>query len=447
MKARLVLLAILVPILAACMPPQASEKNIQNTNVAVAGTGLTFTSSVYSTTTPGQNVEYTAIPFIGLPTVTPTMAPEKRPPACAFPLAGITTAEPQPTTYTFSEPQVVLTSQTPLGVASWLPDGGHLLITRDLPNSAWQSIEVLDVLSGETVKYAERDGPGKPFWLSGLQAVIYSSDIMRNDDPGAVDRIELWMSRGPDSQPEKIVSDISSTSVSPNGNQVFFFSPSGGSVLQTWSADTQQAQPVLLNMEGPIYSATGLKHGIQKPAQVFWVSQSNNRWIALYAGDLLFLANTQNGDVCEVDLGTGTSGPNLANRVQWSMDGRYLAMVISSEPDPRNHILMLDVVTGEQYQPDLKVPYVYEIAWAPNTHTLTALGQVGSEQGLAEMGLFLLDADWKYVERVLPEHVFEPGLRWVLSWRPDRQALTVDCTTEKPVLEFRICITQVSTQQ
>lgn len=445
MKARLVLLAILVPILAACMPPQASEKNIQNTNVAVAGTGLTFTSSVYSTTTPGQNAEQTAIPFIGLPTVTPTMAPEKRPPACAFPLAGITTAEPQPTTYTFSEPQVVLTSQTPLGVAGWLPDGGHLLITRDLPNSASQSIEVLDVLSGETVKYAERDGAQKPLWLPALQAVVYDTDVMSN---GTVERVDLWMSRGPASQPEQIASDIFSTSISPDGNQVLYFSRLAGGALQTWRVGTQKEQSIPLNMEGPIYSATGLKHGIQKPAQVFWVSQSNNRWIALYAGDLLFLANTQNGDVCEVDLGTGTSGPNLTNRVQWSTDGRYLAMAISSEPDPRNHVLVLDVVTGEQYQPDLKVPYVDELAWVPNAHALTALGKVG-EPGSAQMGLFLLDIDQKYVEHVLPDWSFWASSRGTMSWRSDGQALTLHCSTltPMPILEFRICTTQVSTQQ
>ncbi len=211
--------------------------------------GQASTVAGATNTAQGQDGAKPATPTLNSPTEIPVAAAGKRPPACTFPLADIKPVESQSVRYTFSEPKVVLASQTTLGVANWLPDGKHLLITRDLPNSARQSIEVLNMLSGETDKYAERDGSQKPLWLPGLQAVVYDAFVWSNEKSPSVERVELWMSRGPDSQPEKIASDIFSTSVSLDGNQVFFFSPSAGSMLQTWSVNTQKTQPVPLNME------------------------------------------------------------------------------------------------------------------------------------------------------------------------------------------------------
>lgn len=428
------------------------------TLLLVIGLLISLFSVARSSASPGSIFQAAATRTAPLPRITatlpqPTRTPfsvvstlaGKRPPQCTFPLAGIKPATVQPKTYTFLEPQVVLTSQTPLGVAEWLPDGEHLLITRDLPNSARQSIEVLNVRSGKTVKYAERDGPGKPFWLPDLQAVGYESYVWTNEKYPSVERTELWLSRGSTSQPERIAPDVFSASLSPDGKQIFFFSSSVENVLQKWSIGTRQTRSIPLKLEGPIYSETSIKLG--KPIEVFWISPSNTRWIALYVQELLILANTQTGDVCEVALGKGLSGPNLATNVVWSTDGQYLAMTIGSgqirEP---NHILIIDTVTGKQYQPALEVPFVFELAWMPNMHILTALGLVGEEQGRSQMGLFLLDVNRGYIERILPNWIFRSE-RGAMSWSPNGQFLSLDCTREMPSLEFRICITTVNAQR
>ncbi len=52
MKAQIVLLTTLIIMLTACLPPQISEIDIQNTNVAIIGTGVVLTQTALPTMTP-----------------------------------------------------------------------------------------------------------------------------------------------------------------------------------------------------------------------------------------------------------------------------------------------------------------------------------------------------------------------------------------------------------
>ena len=52
----------------------------------------------------------------------------KQPPQCTFPLAQTTAAESVSETYTFSEPQVVLTDERQPDIIEWLPDNQNVLI-------------------------------------------------------------------------------------------------------------------------------------------------------------------------------------------------------------------------------------------------------------------------------------------------------------------------------
>ncbi|RMF40878.1 MAG: hypothetical protein D6755_13065 [Anaerolineae bacterium] len=71
-------------------------------------------------------------------------------PLCAF--AGQpATAEPGPTldTFQFSEPRVVLTHTSAIGIAGWLPDDQRLLITKDIPGTNRQAVETVNTQTGE----------------------------------------------------------------------------------------------------------------------------------------------------------------------------------------------------------------------------------------------------------------------------------------------------------
>ncbi|MCS7221394.1 MAG: hypothetical protein RML36_08785 [Anaerolineae bacterium] len=57
----------------------------------------------------------------------------------------------------------MLTHLAAIGIAGWLSDDQQLLITRDVPGTNRQSIDVFDIKTGELITYAEREGnSGKP---------------------------------------------------------------------------------------------------------------------------------------------------------------------------------------------------------------------------------------------------------------------------------------------
>jgi hypothetical protein len=378
-----------------------------------------------------------------------------QPPACQF--GGGPTPEPTGPTlndYVFSEPQVVLTSTTALGIAAWLPDNERLLITRRLPESNIEAIETFNVRTGETRLYAEKDGTNKPLWLPGLQAVAYVTLVGKSDNPLVFGHDELWISYGSPQQTEQVLAEISNFSLAADGEQLMYFSPSTGDVPITWSAATKTTQVMTaLDLGDFIYPKYGETEHFRRriPGLTFQIAvQPGGKHIAFFGSGLLYLADTQTSQVCEVDLGAIKTLPRRVSQAAWSADGRYLA-TLNDYGEPGGlaiyaDIIVLDMLTGEKYTTDLGVSFIYEIAWSPDSRTLAALGEVGPGKGRAQMGLFLIDVSRKDTKRKLPDMIFGAGLRGTLLWRSDGQAITLDCTTGTPTVEFRVCITQIGTQ-
>jgi hypothetical protein len=114
--------------------------------------------------------------------------------------------------------------------------------------------------------------------------------------------------------------------------------------------------------------------------------------------------------------------------------------------EPNNELIVLNTLTGEKYQPELKVPFVYDFVWSPDVPVLAALGNVGIVDGRAKMGLFLVGVGSKEAKQMLTEQTFGGGGMGMLAWGKDR--IAIDCTSwpQKPdeVAEGRICIIDIS---
>ncbi len=395
------------------------------------------------------------------PPATPTVAPTPVP-RCTF-AARPASAEPgiPLQAYHFSEPQVVLTHTGAIGIASWLPDSQQLLITRDIPGTNRNSIDIFNVRTGELSTYAERDGDnGKPVWLQALRAVAYATF--------AEQHLELWISHGDPQQVERVVPDVwgLSLAVEPDGRHLWYFSRSNVDRPQRLNAETGAIQALPLDLAPlryPKYPEPWQGVGRQSIFKMAW--QPGGSQVVLYAQPWTFLLDTRTTQVCELDLGQareeGIDIPLWALEAQWSPNGCYLAFITTdstSAPIRRMELTILDMETGERrtLSPGSDIEpgrhYVHDIAWAPNGQQLMLLVPTETIQGRPIQKLYLVDAQTGNSQQVLPDHIFGGGAieGWQLAWSPNGQTLAVKCPawleSEPTIVEDRICLMSVTPQ-
>ncbi|MCQ3954007.1 MAG: hypothetical protein DPW15_12155 [Chloroflexi bacterium] len=400
-----------------------------------------------------------------LPTKTPynlhSTPAGNRPPQCAFPLESLgfqesAIASPAMENFSFSEPQVVLSSPDGISLVAWLPDNKTLLIKRRQPSSVKETIETFNTRTRQSQIYAVQDGSSNPIWLSDLNAVAYTTSVGKSNNSSKVDRYELWISYGSLEKQRLISADVSLHSAALLGEKLMYLSPSAGVRPQIWDGTAERAQTTPIDLESFVYSKFP-QFPVSTPAlarNLQIASHPQGRWSAFYGSALLFLADSETGQVCEIDLGVENTLPRWAYDLRWSADGRYLAMITTSaypgELIKRNFINTLDVSTGAIYQSDLG-SFIDTIDWVPNAPVLTALARTNLGDGRGTSGLFLVNVIQGQAQQALTWHLFG-GTNNLAVWSPDRKSIAVDCTWRDtlpaitPADKFRICLIQVAAQ-
>lgn len=386
------------------------------------------------------------------PPATPTIAPMPVP-RCTF-AAPPVPAVPGPSldAYHFSEPQVVLTHTSAIGIAGWLPDGQRLLINRLIPGQAREYIEIFNVQTGELQRYGERHRyDAKPVWLNSERAVAF---VDVSPDKQKVLRI----SRGEGAPVEEAITGLAASylAASPDGRRVVFFTKATQNRPEAF--DVAQAQRQTFPFTLPLtpwqdLPALGQQVG-PEPYRAAW--NPNGNQIAFYNDTGFYLADLATGQICEIDLGLHMDGKRWALDARWSPNGRYLSILttIGDLPVPFAELAILDTATGEMHQVNLGVPYIFEIAWAPNSRYLIALGQVNFVEGRTLLGLYAVDVLTSEFRRVLPDHVFSGGIYLYegggLAWSPNGQTVFTKCPIwlerEPTVVEDRLCAIEVNTR-
>lgn len=382
-----------------------------------------------------------------IPTVAPTPIPR-----CDFtPSAAPSEPKQSIDRYSFSEPQVVLTHTSAIGIAGWLPDSQRILITRDVPGQARQSVETFDSKTGELLRYGERYGfPTKPIWLAAEQGVAFT-------DATPDKQIVLRMSRGANRPAEDVVSGLASPYVaaSPDGRQLLFFPKETKERPAT--IDLAQARQEAFPFPLPLLSPEDL-HAIGQsfgpdPYQAAWNPQGNR--IAFYNDTGFYLAEWATGQVCTLDLGRvidGTVAKRLrwAYYAQWSPNGRYVAMLTTAGDlaVSFSELTILDTVTGEvrSLQPEQFINpgqyYVSDLAWNDNSRNLATRAAVAVEDGVMYEALYLVDVISGKQTQILSQSRFTGGdWGWNLAWARNGQALIVNCPTST---EGRLCLVEIT---
>lgn len=365
---------------------------------------------------------------------------KQKPPFCDFSTGNSEQQAPNeaPVNLQFSEPRIIFSSETGIGIAGWLPDGKRLLLTRDTAYGS-QIIETFNIISGESQIYAERHyAGGKPIWIEELNAVAFTTFVQ--------DHEELWVSYGDPNQTEQLFPDVYSLSLTKFGGNLLFFSPSRGDQLLLLDINSKSAVAFGGSLNDLAYSNSSALEMTQAPGYTFQIAiQPSQKNIIYFGSALLFSTSIDTQETCEIELGSGNSGPNWASMIQWNNEGRFLAIVLrSGNPgslENTNKIMILDTSTGEKYFPEMETPFIYDYVWSPDQNVLLALGKTGVVDGRAKMGLFLIDVNAKTVSRLFPDLFFGGGGIGKLAWIDNEVAL--DCTSwpqnENKAIEGRVC--------
>ena len=384
------------------------------------------------------------------PPATPTVVPTPVP-RCTFATRPVP-AEPGPPldAYHFSEPQVVLTHTSAIGIVGWLPDGRRLLITRLTSDQSREYIETFDVQTEELQRYGEWHGFSvsfnpKPVWLASEQAVAFA------------DKWVLYIGRGEGTPVEEVVTGLAAPylAASPDGRRVVFFLEVTKQQPQAFDMALAQRQPLPFTL--PLMSpqdlpALGQREG-PTPYQAAWHLDGNR--IAFYNDTGFYLTDPATGQICEIDLGPHVDGKRWAVDAQWSPNGRYLA-ALTTVGDPVVRFIdltLIDMHTGEYRHFDLGHQYLAAMTWVPNGHDLLVMAEADrwDTAGANQYDMYLVDAASGSSKQMLMEYPLIFSGAYGITWSPNGQEIALACPTlmptESTIAEGRLCVISVEVRR
>ena len=427
-------LLLLTCLLIGCEPP-----------VAIFVTTLPSTPlpTVSSTLQPSTETTTTPLPPSDQQ-ITPTVP--FQPPPCQLGRDSIPPqVAPLPlTAYEFSEPRIVLTHTSAIDIAGWLPDGHRLLITRRILQQPRHYVEIFDVQTGETRRYGEGsaigtlNGANKPIWLDDEQAVAYA-------DFSSDNQTVLRINRGEGELVEDAVTGLASPhlAASLDGSQAIYFSAEDKERPQVFDLAQSRTRSLAIDLHLPVQdtpSADYLAHYQIAP-------HPDGNQIAFYNNSAFYLADTSNGQACELDLGMYGGRKQWAVSAHWSPDGRYLAAftVIGDPVFSFTDLALIDTITGERHSIDLEMRYFYTLVWDPNSRNALVIATDFSEQVLHR--LYLVDVITGNYRPVLQDYPFRNSGNWGVAWSNQGYiALGCPVLTSDRSLEGRLCIIAVETK-
>jgi len=417
------------------------------------GLGLLFRGQGQTPAATGPTATVTAQPAVTqevAATPTTMIVPTGTAPTSPTVVTPTETTQPEPTSpipglddYLFGEPQVVLTNpHRYIGIAGWLPDSEHLLITRGDPERPLREfIETFNVRTGDVRRLGERNSLSvKPLWLAATQEVAYTDWVGK-------EYRALYISRGETAERQTIATTLSSLHIGadPKGQQIVFFAEAAGERPQLWDVQQETVQTLPFTL-APLAYTTGPM--MPSPYRIAWHPSEDK--VAFYNNYHFFVANLNASQVQEIELGDIDPVLELwAVDALWSPDGHYIALCVT-DPDGFSFfdLTVLDTTTGEFHgldrDPSDKNIVVQDIAWAPDSQHLLILGELTWQEREAEdvsSHLYLVDALTGKFRPILSNHALGGGDGgWNLAWSPDGQRLAVNCPTSE---EGRLCVIAV----
>ncbi|MCQ3937679.1 MAG: hypothetical protein DPW18_11620 [Chloroflexi bacterium] len=361
-----------------------------------------------------------------LPTQTlppsPTSATGKPLSQCASPLSNALAGRddvPSVESYIFSEPKVVATNDFGLRIVQWISNEEVLVLRNLKPGGSRVAIEVLNIKNGQTIRLAEDNTiSGDPLWLPNKRTVIYIAyDLFTNQ---AKNRSRLMMI-GLDKQPAEVMAE--------EVTQPLFAMPDGEDVV-TLGTGQQRLMRI-----GPAKVASTLSNISQltmRSLRLLRAAQSpDSQSVVLYNDTSFVIMELKTGETTEFKLGKWQEEYRWALDVQWSPNGKYLAVRATAGrlPNPYSSLLIVDVKNECMWEVSVSRPfYTHEVAWSPGGRYLLLSGEVGiTQKGYPIIEYRLLDLMTGQERKVNLWDAEVGGIYF--GWSPDGKTILINCAT------------------
>lgn len=373
----------------------------------------------------------------------------KRPAQCSFPLAQSTTTESSSEAYSFAEPKVVLTA--PKGnsytIVEWLPDSQQVLMTEALRGNSKpdevnpEEIRLFNPETGESKVYAIRPETHEPpSWQSASNAVIYPvKNFYLIDTKNHIAKFtyQIWVSYGTPDTAQLLNDNLSQlpVAIKTSGGETIYFADKKISKLDK---SLKKLSSASFDSDQWDYAKTR-RNDIPVSYKMAW--QPGTSLIFMYSegatqgGGYTFILNADTGQVCELDL------QGWAKVARWSSDGRYLAIIKSTQytfPTYSSDLIVLDTVTGKLITLDV-IPqeieglhFVDDFVWAPDNRHLLAMGDVYTPtDNQTETRLYLVDFVTGERININFSYEFVTNSPQSMAWSPDGSKLLMRCPTRE----------------
>lgn len=384
--------------------------------------------AVAATATRDPGVFQSPLPPPVEPTLTPPATPLIQPPVCKF--EGVVTEKPDPPSqldqFVFSEPKVIFSREAPIEIIEWLSDNQRLLV--HVRNQTKQSIEVLDTTTGQTEVYADNlQSASLIHWVATENAVVYTDH--KTQEFSGVDQYSVWLSRGEGQPPQLLLEDANLLPTDAAARQL---PPEIAKVLNVYDFPFDPEQWRYNKYPQDTYY-------LQSWSEIKFASSvsPDGSKAVFYGVPWLYLVDLKTNQPCEVDLGqtyNSEQGPLRVFNAQWSPDGKLLALQTTvgyrGESMRPNKLVILNTLTGELYRPEIKLGYILDIRWFPDSRYLVVMGQSTEiEQPQLNQPIGIVDSLTQQSRLILPNHAFAQGSQagFQLALSPNGKDLTVNC--------------------
>jgi hypothetical protein len=354
-----------------------------------------------------------------------TFAPQTQPSPVTLPLDA----------FTFSEPQVVLTSTTQMVLLQWISETRSLLLHNHPDLTSPQAmIETFSPQTGKWKRYVEGQlGGASPVWVSREQGIIFTES---SPDGSYVLRFSHGI--------EQAIIDLA-VDVPSRGMIVDF---TRHQVLFLIKTHEQQLQIASVPYDTPSLTATTFDDvNINLQGRSGMALSPDGMQIAIYGHEGFYLQDRATGQICELDLGQVGPDKRLGFWPQWSDGGKYLALITTygtreGEMLRMMDLTVVDMTTGQQQQIDFGGRCAYHIYWLPDTRVFLVTVNDANEPNSGFKNLYLVDAVTFDVKNILPDYKFLAN-RLGVHWTTNDKAIFVSCSQATDMGasydEWRIC--------
>ncbi len=319
--------------------------------------------------------------------------------------------------FIFSEPRIVVTSETQIGLLEWISEAqSFLLIGHPVADSPKEVVETFNIRTGERKRYVEAQFAGhEPIWSSINRGVVFIEYLQDG-------RLALKLSFGLEKPMVDLALGIprATFAVDPNHKQMVMLP----------NVTAQQAQMSILSLEGIEKSPSHLEYLNLGLTGKYGLSLSpDGTRAAIYGKTGFYLWDRTRNNLCQLDLGSVGQEKRWGGKVEWDSTGKFIVLITAYNGQDGvvqdTELTLIDLTTGQQHILDFgqEVFYAY---WIPQTYNLIILAYDAAAPSSGLKDIYLLNPLTMEYKNISPDDSFFAD-RLVFEWTVNKKAIFVPC--------------------